>query len=265
MILILEIEGLEVYLMLKRTITAIVLVAILLATFLMGPSYVHWLLRLVMLLAGYEVYKIKKNEWPLYILFYILLFLGVANFDLHLLSLLSSLVIIGLFIAIFSKKVNFEDISFLIMMMTILILGVYSIKSVLEYPLWVFLYIIIGTYTTDTFAYLGGSLFGKHKLIESISPNKTIEGAMIGTVMSMIVSLLFAKYYVVLDSKVILITSLLMPFVAQIGDLTFSMIKRHYEIKDFSNLLPGHGGILDRIDSILFTILLFNTILMLFM
>ena len=72
--------------MLKRTITAIVLVAILLATFLMGPPmYIGFAAGDAF--GGYEVYKIKKNEWPLYILFYILLFLGVANFDLHLLSL----------------------------------------------------------------------------------------------------------------------------------------------------------------------------------
>ena len=104
---------------------------------------------------------------------------------------------------------------------------------------------------------------GKHKLAPDISPKKTIEGAVGGTIMGTIVATLF---YVTVISKsvplvfVILITALLTG-VGQIGDLAFSAIKRYYGQKDFSELIPGHGGILDRFDSLVFVVLAFVLVL----
>ncbi|HZJ86660.1 MAG TPA: phosphatidate cytidylyltransferase, partial [Erysipelothrix sp.] len=104
----------------------------------------------------------------------------------------------------------------------------------------------------------GGSLFGKHKLIERISPNKTVEGAITGYIASVILSLLFARIFIELDQTLIYSVSFIIPIISQLGDLTFSMIKRHYGIKDFGYIFPGHGGVLDRIDSIIFSLIAFN-------
>ena len=136
-----------------------------------------------------------------------------------------------------------------------------------------FFYVTIGTFITDIGAYFTGVLFGKHKMNPRISPNKTWEGFVGGVLFSAIFSLSFAlimEYGFDLpvlpgvlqfqpDSNFaqpawfVVLVSFIMPIFANIGDFLFSAIKRHKGIKDYSNLLPGHGGILDRLDSILVT------------
>ncbi len=110
---------------------------------------------------------------------------------------------------------------------------------------------------TDIFAYIAGSLIGKNKLLEEISPKKTVEGMIVGTLMGVFISAMF--YHTVIDvnfSKVTLLSiCTFLSILGQLGDLVFSAIKRYYGKKDFSNLMPGHGGILDRLDSIIFVIL----------
>lgn len=129
--------------------------------------------------------------------------------------------------------------------------------------MFLFLYVILGTIMCDIGAYFTGVLFGKHKVNPRISPNKTWEGFYGGIAISFIVSAAFALIVAAVGLPIIpnldlnhwywiVIISLVMPIFANLGDFAFSAIKRGYGIKDFSNLLPGHGGILDRIDSILF-------------
>lgn len=118
--------------------------------------------------------------------------------------------------------------------------------------------IIVATYTCDSFAYLIGRFFGKHKLNERVSPKKTIEGSIGGWIFGFLSSLLFWKLFMYENElKLILLTGVFCPIFGQIGDLAFSAIKRCYKIKDFGNLLPGHGGILDRVDSLLFNVVCF--------
>ena len=125
-------------------------------------------------------------------------------------------------------------------------------------------YVALGACLNDAFAYFVGVFFGKHKMNPRLSPKKTWEGFFGGVVLTS----LFCSGFAFLLSAVghpvmrglldidhwyhIIILSTLIPLVSVIGDLVFSSIKRHYEIKDFSNLIPGHGGILDRLDSIIF-------------
>lgn len=121
---------------------------------------------------------------------------------------------------------------------------------------YVFLLIFVGAWITDTFAYFTGMLLGKHKLIPDVSPKKTVEGSIGGIVFCM---LSFVAYGLIADAvfkdeislAFLLISGFFASIVSQIGDLIMSVIKRHYGIKDYGRLFPGHGGMLDRFDSVL--------------
>jgi phosphatidate cytidylyltransferase len=116
---------------------------------------------------------------------------------------------------------------------------------------WIILMLGI-VFATDTGAYTIGKLFGKHKLIPSISPNKTWEGAFGGYFVGILIG---GGIIYILNTNLSISLILLFscPVIAMIGDIIESQIKRKLSVKDISNILPGHGGILDRIDSILFT------------
>lgn len=121
---------------------------------------------------------------------------------------------------------------------------------------YIYLLIFIGAWFTDIFAYFTGYFLGKHKLIEDVSPKKTIEGSIGGIVFC---ALGFVGLGVVVDVwfgqeanlLFLAICGVIISLISQIGDLIMSVIKRHYGIKDFGKIFPGHGGMLDRFDSIL--------------
>ena len=133
-----------------------------------------------------------------------------------------------------------------------------------------FLYLLtfIGAWITDIFAYFSGRLFGKHKLIPEISPKKTVEGSIGGILFCVLAFLGFTYIYntwlvgflpdaalpevtVTLPYVLMAVVGFVVSIVSQIGDLSMSAIKRHYGVKDFGKLFPGHGGVLDRFDSVL--------------
>lgn len=117
------------------------------------------------------------------------------------------------------------------------------------YPL-----IFIAAWATDIFAYFSGMLFGKHKLIPDVSPKKTIEGAVGGIIGNMICFAAYSAIFLELETTQYIFIVAMAPLasmVSQVGDLLMSLIKRKFGIKDFGKLLPGHGGILDRFDSII--------------
>ena len=117
-------------------------------------------------------------------------------------------------------------------------------------------YMIITAWGTDIFAYTVGKKIGKHKF-SKISPNKSIEGCIGGTVGAVAISIIYTiiiniAFGVNINILVISAISIILSLIGQIGDFAASSIKRYVGIKDFSNLLPGHGGMLDRIDSLIF-------------
>lgn len=112
--------------------------------------------------------------------------------------------------------------------------------------------IALATFGTDTGAYFSGMLFGKHKLNPRLSPKKTIEGSIGGIFLGTVLSVAFASYTINMPFYYLLTVCLILTITGQVGDLTFSSMKRKFEVKDFSQLLPGHGGILDRFDAFLF-------------
>lgn len=114
------------------------------------------------------------------------------------------------------------------------------------------IFIFIIAFITDTYAYIGGSLIGRHKLTD-ISPKKTIEGSVVGTLMGTLIGSVY--YYNLVEGVTVFETVVLCLFLtilSEIGDLFFSSIKRYFNKKDYSDLIPGHGGILDRFDSVIY-------------
>jgi phosphatidate cytidylyltransferase len=129
-----------------------------------------------------------------------------------------------------------------------------------RYPqgnIWIF-FLLAVIFASDTGAFYCGRLFGKHKLYEAISPGKTWEGAVGGVISSVIVALWFLHVLRLhrIDTGILAIVMGL-SVIGQIGDLSESMLKRSYGVKDSSRILPGHGGILDRVDGLLFAIPVF--------
>lgn len=113
--------------------------------------------------------------------------------------------------------------------------------------------VFLAAFGTDIMAYFTGMAIGKHKLCPHLSPKKSIEGAVGGVIGSVILCVLFGHFFVP-DFKVLcLIIGFFGSIVSQLGDLSASAFKRQMGIKDYGNLIPGHGGILDRFDSVLFT------------
>ena len=128
---------------------------------------------------------------------------------------------------------------------------IFILSEINNYLPWI---VFLCAWTTDTMAYVIGKNFGRHKLIERISPNKTIEGFAGGVISCIIVIVLYGTIFMdKLDIPIInlILLSFIIGVIGQIGDLIASSIKRFVDIKNFSNLIPGHGGILDRFDSIL--------------
>ena len=118
------------------------------------------------------------------------------------------------------------------------------------------LLIFLGAWITDIFAYFTGFFFGKHKLIEDVSPKKTIEGSIGGIffcALSYLVFGILTEVFFECNANLIFLTvsGIIISVIAQVGDLIMSVIKRHYGIKDYGKIFPGHGGMLDRFDSIL--------------
>lgn len=159
------------------------------------------------------------------------------------------------------KKADFHiEQVFLVMGMTLFLGFAFSSLIIIRnMSLKYFLFVLLIPILNDVFAHLIGTLFGKHKM-SVISPNKTWEGSLGGLAFGVLGS--FIYYLIVINSEInwliLIIITLFLSIMSQLGDLFFSQIKRYYKIKDLGNLIPGHGGILDRLDSLIFTIITFT-------
>lgn len=182
------------------------------------------------------------------------------NYDIILVPLLFALYLLGVWVFSYEKNQD-VDMNKIITSAVVSLYIIGACSSVVmmreatggEYY-WYFIF--IGAWVTDTFAYFTGMLFGKHKLIPNVSPKKTVEGAIGGVIFCIA---FFVGYGAILnhftqyDISLWLLAAagLLSALVSMIGDLSMSVIKRKYGIKDYGTIFPGHGGVLDRFDSIL--------------
>lgn len=178
---------------------------------------------------------------------------GEGYMDLFLVFLMCLLAF-----TVMSKNLfNFDDAGALVLGAIYAGFGFHFMITARAESFWMILYALLIVWTTDSGAYLIGRKIGKHKLAPMISPNKTWEGSIGGTLASVIIVGLYVfffhthfKYNVVL----MIILTLIFSIGGQFGDLVESSFKRHYGVKDSGKILPGHGGILDRFDSLLFVL-----------
>lgn len=234
------------------------LIGIILLIFIVneGGIFLSLSIFLISLIGLSEFYNTMKkiNLKPVKIIGYlasVLLFLNSLEFDIDLNLIFTIIILLSLLLLLFNKNTNIPSIG-------VTLIGVLYIPfllfhiSLLEGTKYIWLIFIIA-FGTDTFAYITGNLFGKHKLSPEISPNKSVEGAIGGVLGSLFVTVIYSLMVGIESIFLIIILSIFTSIMSQIGDLVASKIKRITGIKDFGNLIPGHGGVLDRFDSILFT------------
>lgn len=255
-----------------RLIGAAILLVVLVPLLILGGLPFQIGMAILAALSFRELIILFKSKNKLPIVMEIFSYIGVIVITLSLGSLLQAiaLIIMILFIPlIIFKKNEYSFNSATSLLGIIIFIGViyHTVINVRMDSLWELLYLLSITILTDTFAYLGGKFFGKNKLLERISPNKTIEGSLIGLIVSTSISSVFYLFVINPGENIIIIIliSFILSIIGQIGDLVFSAIKREFEIKDYSNLIPGHGGILDRFDSIAFVSLFYIVIKLLFL
>lgn len=255
----------------QRTISAVIALLIIVPLFLIGGLPFTLTIYGLAILALWEFLRIfeTKKELPIFIDFisYIILtclVLGNSSSN-TLLFTMDYRLIAGLFLVFLiptilyheSKIYNIQDALYLIGGLFFLGTSFSYLIALRQYNMHILFYLFLITAITDTYAFIVGSLIGKHKLLTSISPNKTWEGTIGGTFFGVLISTVF--YHIVIDSSlsfsILIPMTLFLSIIGQFGDLMFSAIKRYYQKKDFSNIMPGHGGILDRMDSIIFVVL----------
>ncbi|MCX7923902.1 MAG: phosphatidate cytidylyltransferase [Clostridia bacterium] len=261
-----------------RVASAIVGLVLLIGVVSFGNIALGIAIFLLTLIGMYEYYNAVSNAGykPIRIIGYLaclpILFIGlnghykaVANYislfkSINYFSFTIFIFIVVLFsITIFMHdKYNLNDISltvFGIFYVVFLFSFVVLTRNVDNGKFFIWL-VFIGAWATDTFAYFAGRFFGRRKLLPAISPKKTVEGAIGGVIGCIAITVaygLFINRYVegiAVYNYVIL--GLLNGIIAQIGDWAASAIKRYVNIKDYGKIMPGHGGVLDRFDSILF-------------
>lgn len=260
-----EIEDLEVCSLNKRYIGALIISPMIIFIFL-GGIYLHIFALVLSLIGIYEIYNAAKMKAinPIHYAGY---FLSIAYYVIINKSFLEAffflifMLLLLLCVPVMNTKWNFIDIFttyFGVFYVSVFFsfIPLINYKAYGKYLVWI---VFIASWSCDTLAYYSGKYLGqngKHKLCPEVSPNKTVEGSIGGllgsTVICGITGIIFNSITFIMPNIHFFIIGAICGILCQFGDLVASSIKRTVGIKDFSNLIPGHGGILDRFDSILF-------------
>ena len=261
--------------MLKRILTGVVALCFILVPVLLLADTVALPIGIAVfaVIATYEILHcvgLHRNLWlsaPMYLMSAAIPF-GLRYMTSGALALLPAVICLPLLIslaaAVFSHgKADIRDVSSAFVLWLYTIIGFISlimIHDLVEGGEYFYLLAFIGAWVTDTFAYFTGMLLGKHKLIPDVSPKKTVEGAIGGIAFCVAAFVGFGLLYNSLwlaeggdplPLWLMGVVGLLVSLVSQIGDLSLSLLKRKYGIKDFGKIFPGHGGVMDRFDSVL--------------
>lgn len=252
----------------KRIITAIIALLIFVPILIYGKLPFIILTYLMASVGLYELLRMRNislGSFPAIITFiflWLLLLPNTVELNLPKTDIVIVYVIIMLFFTVLSKnRFTFDEVGFTLIAMLYLTIGFFFfMETRLESLAYVF-YLLIVVWSTDTGAYFTGRALGKRKLWPDISPNKTIEGALGGIVFACVFGYIFQVIHPLPIPKHLMLTAtVFLSMAGQIGDLVASAYKRHYDVKDSGKLLPGHGGILDRMDSLLFVFPIFHII-----
>ena len=261
--------------MLKRIISGVLLFVILIPIVISNGKPFLIMIGVLSLLALKEILDLRKShsKYPSGIEFMAMvsmILLIFYEYEVHgesngvssvLLSLMSVSFLFPTMLSYKNTSYETKDAFYLIGVLLFLSTAFHEVILLRGENVWLLVYLLLISTCTDIFAYLVGKGFGKKKIFPHISPNKTYAGCVGGLLFGTILPSIF--YYVVISKEGILL-NVLMSFILSIitilGDLLFSKIKRENEIKDFSDLIPGHGGILDRFDSFIFAVLFYTII-----
>ena len=259
----------------KRLFSGIIIVALFALFYILGGNFFVAFMSFVAILAYKEIAFLKKYP-NIVIVFGLISMLGivilnsvVANYFLGFkyISLLIPLILLTIpsLIPKYQKEYLLTDAFSLIGFIIFVGLGISTFNTIILTNKIVMLYLIAIVCLNDIFAYLIGKLIGKHKF-SKISPNKTLEGTIAGNIFGIVGGTVF--YMIFINNQInifyLIFITMVLSLSGQLGDLLFSKIKRENNIKDFSNLIPGHGGVLDRLDSLLFTSLVYLVFIILF-
>jgi phosphatidate cytidylyltransferase len=256
----------------QRLLTGIVFVGLIVGATLYSPYAFLGLLMLIACGGMYEYYRIvyKSNlkfAQYLYMAFGVMLVSSRHWLSLQVIPYLLAIVFaLSAISVLLSKDRSWKNVGYLLSGILYIALPLALFYSSVfrgfenlsqEYYPYLALNLFILIWSSDTFAYLSGKAFGKHKLFESVSPKKTWEGLIGGAILTIAFSLLLS-YFWDIPYQVNIVVALCTVVFGVLGDLVESMLKREFDIKDSGKILPGHGGILDRFDA-LFISLPFTT------
>lgn len=250
-----------------RVLSAVVALPILFLAVILSSDIFFVSLCLISVIGLYEYFAAVKNSTNRPMTFIglfsglIMLFIIYSNFAFNLLvPFITFLILILLSVPVVNKNYSFWGAGATIvgLLYIPLFFGyLYWIRVIPVKGVYLIWFVFISSWFTDTFAYFSGMLFGKTKLCPSISPKKTVEGSIGGIIGSCVGCTVYGLYINsigITDALIIsfFILGLVGSIVSQFGDLAASAIKRNVGIKDYGKIMPGHGGVLDRFDSILF-------------
>lgn len=241
----------------QRIITAIIAASIFLPIVIYG-GWPFFVLTYVLATVGlFELIRMKHISlfsFPSVVSFLVLwLFLYPYEHMINIWMLIIGFLLLLIYTVISKNAFTFDDAGFMIASLLYVGVGFYSFLQVREAGLSYIFYALFLIWATDSGAYFIGRAFGKRKLWEHISPNKTVEGAIGGVLCALLAVSVYEWLSPFAPSfLLLLIATVVLSIFGQLGDLVESAFKRHYGVKDSGAILPGHGGILDRFDSLLF-------------
>ena len=248
-----------------RILTMLFILAVVIPCLIFGGIFMEGLILFIVAVGTYEFSKLSDDQLPLSFVIALILMecIGLYIDERLVFPYVGIIFLLLLALPVWHVRFTPKDSFICMSFMAFFILVGNAVQDIYALGPRFMTLMIVATYSCDSFAYLIGRFFGKHKLNERVSPKKTIEGSIGGWVFGFLFSLLFWKLFMFEDEfRLVLLAGIFCPIFGQIGDLAFSAIKRCYKIKDFGNLLPGHGGILDRVDSLLFNLVCFYFLMM---
>lgn len=253
-------ESLKPPMLLTRVITALVSLPIIVLVVYLGGFWFFATILLIALVAGWEFGRMMKAggyfTTPFFTLgFIVLLLFESYRSDLSLRCILSTVLLLSLVWQLFDQRSRTPTTDWALTLIGGLYIGwglahLVALRELGNGLTWVTL-AVVSTWAADTCAYLVGRTLGRHKLWPRHSPKKTWEGLW-GGIVGGVLGAVAVAYFAGLPWETALSVGVIVPVVALFGDLSISMMKRHVGVKDSSNLVPGHGGVLDRLDSFLF-------------